>query len=157
MAAGSLVIQGTTLGPVIKMLNLPDNSDETRDEQRTLRRQMAAISDEVLNDPSVCGTDGLLARSIEQLRVLEADADFDGDALDLRLHSAAEMRRVRRVIIARQRVELLNLRDRGAYSSEALSDALRLAELWLDEATTLPAGANRAITSPKVTMQVMSG
>ena len=124
VAAGSLVIQGTTLGPVIKMLNLPDNSDETRDEQRTLRRQMAAISDEVLNDPSVCGTDGLLARSIEQLRVLEADADFDGDALDLRLHSAAEMRRVRRVIIARQRVELLNLRDRGAYSSEALSDAL---------------------------------
>ena len=34
------------------------------------------------------------------------------------------MRRVRRVIIARQRVELLDLRDRGAYSSEALSDAL---------------------------------
>lgn len=124
VAAGSLLIQGTTLGPFIKMLKLPDNSAETVRERRSLRRQMAAISDEVLNDPSVCGTDGLLARSIEQLRVLEADSDFEGDALDLRLHSAAEMRRVRWVIISRQRMELLDLRDRGAYSSEALSDAL---------------------------------
>ena len=44
--------------------------------------------------------------------------------------------------IARQRIgQVAPVRDS---EREALSDALRLAELWLDEATTLPAGANRA-------------
>ncbi|MFC3848959.1 zinc-dependent metalloprotease [Corynebacterium hansenii] len=50
-------------------------------------------------------------------------------------HSVAER-------IARQRIgQVAPVRDS---EREALSDALRLAELWLDESTTLPAGANRA-------------
>lgn len=44
--------------------------------------------------------------------------------------------------IARQRIgQVAPVRDS---EREALADALRLAELWLDEATALPAGANRA-------------
>ena len=44
--------------------------------------------------------------------------------------------------IARQRIgQVAPVRDS---EREALTDALRLAELWLDDATTLPAGANRA-------------
>ncbi|MBM7367332.1 cation:proton antiporter [Gordonia hydrophobica] len=124
VAAGSLMLQGGTLGPFITMLKLPDQRADAAAERRRLNREMVAISEEVLHDPSVCGTDGYLARSVEQVRALEADDDFEGDALDLRLHNAAEMRRVRRVIIDRQRVELIDLRDRGAYSSDALSAAL---------------------------------
>lgn len=56
----------------------------------------------------------------------------DGAAVD---HAVTER-------IARQRIgDVAPVRDS---EREALSDALRLAELWLDEATSLPAGANRA-------------
>ena len=123
VAAGSLLLQGSTLGAFIRRLDLPDHRADAAEERRRLNREMVAISVEVLHDPIVC-SDRMLARNVEQIRMLEEDEDFDGDALDLRLHNAAEMRRVRRVIIDRQRVELLDLRDRGAYSSEALTLAL---------------------------------
>ncbi|MGB3885490.1 cation:proton antiporter [Gordonia sp. (in: high G+C Gram-positive bacteria)] len=130
VAVGSLLIQGTTLGGFIKRLKLPDNSADAADERRKLLRVMTAIGDEVLTDPGVCGTDGILARRVEVVRELEAntvdeDDDFDGDTVDLRLDNAAEMRRVRRVIIYRQRAELIDLRDRGAYSSDTLSFVLK--------------------------------
>lgn len=130
VATGSLMIQGSTLGGVIKRLKLPDNTVDAVDERRRLARVMASIGDEVLTDPTVCGADGILARRVEVVRELEAtaadeDDEFDGDALDLRLANAAEMRRVRRVIIYRQRAELIDLRDRGAYSSDALSHTLK--------------------------------
>ncbi|MEJ5919257.1 MULTISPECIES: zinc-dependent metalloprotease [unclassified Corynebacterium] len=50
-------------------------------------------------------------------------------------HSVAER-------VARQRIG--NVAPISQSSKDALSDSLRLAELWLDDATTLPAGANRA-------------
>ncbi|EGD54734.1 cation:proton antiporter [Gordonia neofelifaecis] len=126
VATGSLMIQGTTLGAFIKWMKLPDQREAAAQERRRLNREMASISYEVLADPSVCGTDGLLARSVEQVRELEAsdDDEFEGDVLDRRLRNAVEMRRVRRVIIDRQRAELIDLRDRGAYSSESLTVAL---------------------------------
>ena len=84
----------------------------------------------------------MLARSVEQVRLLEADDDdFDGDVLDRRLHNAAQMRRVRGVIINRQRATLLELRDRGAYSSEALTAALSRLDATRNE---VEAAARRA-------------
>lgn len=128
VAGGSLMVQGGTLGRFITALNLPDHRADAARERRRLNRVMAGISYEVLTDPAVCGDDSLLARSVETVRDLEAaddDSDEPGvDLLDRRLRNAAEMRRVRRVIIGRQRAELVELRDRGAYSSEALSATL---------------------------------
>ncbi|GAA2365237.1 MULTISPECIES: cation:proton antiporter [Gordonia] len=125
VATGSLMIQGSTLGAFIKWMRLPDHRADAARELQRLNREMASISVEVLTDPAVC-SDSMLARNVEQVRSLEASDDGDptGDVLDRRLRNAVEMRRVRRVIIDRQRAELIDLRDRGAYSSEALTSAL---------------------------------
>ncbi|AUH70487.1 MULTISPECIES: cation:proton antiporter [Gordonia] len=141
VATGSLMIQGSTLGAFIKWMRLPDHRADAARELQRLNREMASISVEVLTDPAVC-SDSMLARNVEQVRSLEASDDGDptGDVLDRRLRNAVEMRRVRRVIIDRQRAELIDLRDRGAYSSEALTSAL--ARLDAEE-ISLDAQANR--------------
>ncbi|WP_245569733.1 cation:proton antiporter [Gordonia shandongensis] len=128
VAAGSLLIQGGTLGAVITWLRLPDQRADAAAERRRLHRELTVIRSRVLDDPEVCGPGTGLARRVAQIREMEAadEAELgDDDAFDRRLAGAIELRRVRRTIIHRQRSELIELRDRGAYSSEALSAALR--------------------------------
>ncbi|GEE00965.1 peptidase [Gordonia spumicola] len=149
VALGSLVIQGTTLGAFVRWMRLPDHADQEDVERRDLGREMAALTERVMSDPAVCGSDPDLALRIRTLRELEAtasdadlgdDADTAPDVLDRRIATADSMRRIRRVVIDEQRRHLLELSRRATYSSEALTavlDKLDAEELSLDAQTSV--------------------
>ncbi|MFT4085752.1 MAG: cation:proton antiporter, partial [Gordonia sp. (in: high G+C Gram-positive bacteria)] len=125
VATLSLLIQGGTVAAFVKFLRLPDNSAEVRDERHRLRREMSEIAAGMMRDPAVIGYDPGVARRVTLLRELERnDADEHSDALDQRLAMARKLRQVRRKIIVEQRRKLVELRDAGTYSSEALTQEL---------------------------------
>ncbi len=153
VAVGSLVIQGTTLGAFVRWMKLPDHGTQVESERRELGREMAALTARVMSDPKVCGADPDIALRIRTLRELEAtasdadlgeDADTAPDVLDRRIATADRMRVIRRHVIDEQRRHLLDLSQRAAYSSEALTavlDKLDAEEISLDAQT--PADADR--------------
>ncbi|MCK0439734.1 cation:proton antiporter [Gordonia alkaliphila] len=128
VAALSLTLQGGLMGQVLRMLKLPDQSADIRAERKRLRGEMLDVAQRTLADPAVIGTDPTLAEQARAIRELEnPDVDEDDseiDALDRRLQTSRELRRVRRRVIDEQRRMLLAFRDRGTYSSGALTDEL---------------------------------
>ncbi len=150
VAVGSLMIQGGTLAAFVRWMKLPDHSADEAAERKLLGREMASVTGRILADPSV-SADPRIARSIETVRRLEATegdedvgdgADLDAVALDRRMAGAKRMRRVRRMILDGQRRHLLELRERGSFSSSALTSALErldAEELSLD--AQAPAGS----------------
>lgn len=135
VATMSLMIQGGTMGVLLAKLKLPDQSAELRAEKARLRGEMLDIVQRVLADPDVIGDDSVLAGQVKLVRELETpDLDDDDDdrddvdeidVLDKRLRTARELRRVRRKVIDEQRRALLAFRDRGTFSSGALTAELR--------------------------------
>ncbi|GAA4680265.1 cation:proton antiporter [Gordonia humi] len=144
VAVGSLMLQGGTLGWFVKKMRLPDQEAQEAAQRRAIGREMASVTQRVMMEPDACGADPQLARSIETVRRLESadgedevgEIDYLGDEMvDRRLETAKQLRRVRRLIVAEQRKHLLGLRERGSYSSSALTaalDRLDAEELSLD-------------------------
>ena len=128
VAALSLTVQGGLMGPVLRMLKLPDQSADIQAERKRLRGEMLDVAQRTLADPAVIGTDPMLAEQARAIRELEnPDVDEDDteiDALDRRLQTSRELRRVRRHVIDEQRRTLLAFRDHGTYSSGALTAEL---------------------------------
>ncbi|GAC57437.1 putative solute/hydrogen antiporter [Gordonia hirsuta DSM 44140 = NBRC 16056] len=132
VAAMSLGIQGGTIGWLLRRLPLPDQTADLRAEKGRLRGEMLDIVQRMLVDPEVIGDDSVLANQVKLVRDLETPDMDDGDpadpqesdALDMRLENARELRRVRRMVIDEQRRALLAFRDRGTYSSRALTAEL---------------------------------
>ncbi len=126
VAALSLALQGGLMGPVVRALRLPDQSADVRDERLRLRGEMIDLAQGMLRDPEVIGDDSILANQVKLVRQLETPEDDDEtqDVLSQRLENARALRKVRRSIIAEQRAALLSYRDRGTYSSDALTAEL---------------------------------
>lgn len=128
VAALSLAIQGGLMETVLRRLKLPDQSADVRAERIRLRGEMLGVAQQMLTDPQVTGDDPILANQVRLVRELEVpdvdDSDGEIDALDRRLQTARELRRVRRRVIDEQRRTLLSFRDRGTYSSGALTAEL---------------------------------
>lgn len=130
VAAGSLIIQGGTLAPLIRALRLPGTAESDADERRRLADEMTEAATGVLTDPELHERKPWVA---EQVRLLAGRVDDDVDTEELalgpgvngiRLPDRSEIRRVRRRIIAAQRARLLELRDSGQYGAEALTREL---------------------------------
>lgn len=126
VAAGSLLVQGSTLPLVVRRLGLDTPPDDTADRD-TLRTQLLAAAQQRLADEHLVRPDGtpfspgLVERVREELgprmrQLLEA-----GPAHTQR---AAEYRDLRRVVIEAQRAELVRQRAVGAHSSAVLDEAL---------------------------------
>ncbi len=125
VAGLSLSIQGGLMAPVLRLLRLPDQSEQERAERARLHGEMLDVAGRVLDDPRVIGDDPALAERVRLVRGLETpDVDVERNALDTRLKTAAELRRVRLTVIEEQRRRLLGLRERRAYSSAALTAEL---------------------------------
>ncbi|MDF3282506.1 cation:proton antiporter [Gordonia sp. N1V] len=148
VAAASLLLQGGTLSWLIRRLRLPDTVEDKRAERLRLRADMDATMQAAMAQSEVVREIPWLRARIEQATreaedIGEEDADdedmIDGDRSEganpgpvigtgatygLNLAERAQMRAVRREIIAVQRARLLSLRREGSYSSEALSRVL---------------------------------
>ena len=125
VAAGTLLLQGGTLGLVTRRLKLTDRRQATsRDELEAMRAELRAAVVQRLADPDLRQPDGspydaeVLDRVNARVPEQPADDDLDRD----RIH--AQFGALRLEMIAAQRAELLRLRDLGTYSTALLSSAL---------------------------------
>lgn len=126
VAAGSLLVQGSTLPLVVRRLGLDTPQDDTADRD-ALRAQLLSAAEQRLADEHLVRPDGtpfspgLVERVREELgprmrQLLEAGPS--------RTERAAEYRDLRRVVIEAQRAELVRQRTVGAHSSAVLDEAL---------------------------------
>jgi len=126
VAAGSLLVQGGTLGLVARVLGLQGASHDDPDERRLLLDAMARASLELLSDPSLRRSDGsaysadVVDRARENATRLATDAELDDDGPQ----HAREVVELRLRLLEAQRQVLLEARKAGTFSSEALSSAL---------------------------------
>jgi len=130
VAVISLTVQSGTIAAFVRSLKLPDQSAQVRQERAELRYEMLQVAQQVLHDPDVVGQNQQLAGQVQLIRDLESrdseeeDGTTPEDALDRGIAMSREMRRVRGKMLVEQRKKLLELRDRGTYSSEALTAEL---------------------------------
>ena len=128
VAAGTLLVQGGTLGWLVRLLGLARTEpDEHQEKLHELRRELSDVAAERLSDNSLTKPDGTAfsplavdwARKI--IRSL-APADDQHTAQGTNLHS--ERGQLRLALIELQREELLRIRDLGTYPSSVLEDTL---------------------------------
>lgn len=128
VAAGTLIVQGGTLGWLVGVLGLTaKDPDEHRAQLFELRRELADVLTERLNDNAMTKPDGTpfsplavdwARRIIDAL--LTADDQHGADGEDLR----TERGQLRLALIELQRAELLRIRNLGTYPSSVLEDTL---------------------------------
>jgi CPA1 family monovalent cation:H+ antiporter len=127
-ASLSLLVQGATLGWVVRTLDLQVGSeDEDREEQTDLRDLMSHAALELVDDPGLTRADGGaydpraidVVRSGFRSRTREA---LDEDSEEL----AAQLLELRLRAIAAQRSVLIAARDAGTFNSRALTVALEV-------------------------------
>jgi CPA1 family monovalent cation:H+ antiporter len=127
-ASLSLLVQGATLGWVVRTLDLQVGSeDEDREEQTDLRDLMSHAALELVDDPGLTRSDGGaydpraidVVRSGFRSRTREA---LDEDSEEL----AAQLLELRLRAIAAQRSVLIAARDAGTFNSRALTVALEV-------------------------------
>jgi CPA1 family monovalent cation:H+ antiporter len=140
----TLVVQGLTLPPLIKWLDLDDYDEELENEEISAR--LAAIDAAMSRIDELIVEDWVLDDSAERLRgtfrfrrrrftAMSAEGEFDGglegDGVDYETRSLAWQRLLREVLDA-QRLAVLDLRDRGAINDDVLRRIER--ELDLEDA-----------------------
>lgn len=130
VAAGSLIVQGATLAPLVRRLGLTgQHPDETTGERGRLHTLVRRAGLAVVEDPQLRRPDGgpfddavldrarritvARHRSSESLVAGETARAVDREQVELRL-----------VMIAAERAALLDARSRAAYSSRILQEAL---------------------------------
>jgi CPA1 family monovalent cation:H+ antiporter len=132
----TMLLQGLTLGPLIKLLRLP--ADRSIDaELRLARREMAATADAWL--------DGAAAQQVAPTGIVErvrrhyerkTQLELDLDGADEDRAKAEAYREVEQGVIAARRRAAVSLRDRGVIDDEVLGRLER--ELDLEELRVTP-------------------
>jgi CPA1 family monovalent cation:H+ antiporter len=136
----TLLIQGLTLPPLIKWLEVDDYDEELENEEISARLQ--AIEAAMQRMDELVEEEWVLEDTVERVRGAyiyrqrrftalsregEFDGGIDGDGIDYETRSVAYQRLVRELLEA-QRATLIDLRDRG----EINDDVLRRIERELD-------------------------
>ncbi|RMI12609.1 cation:proton antiporter [Cellulomonas triticagri] len=132
VAAGTLLVQGGTLGWLVRRLGLSRDGADERAELDRLSVDMARAAVDVLADPTLRRPDGTpydavvleKARLVAERQGEQVDEDADAEA-DLS-SVAAQIRELRLAMLDAQRESLLRVRDLGTASSGALTEALRV-------------------------------
>ena len=132
VAAGTLLVQGGTLGWVVRRLGLARDGEDDRAELDRLTGEMMRAATEMLDRPDLCRPDGSAyapvvleqARRISQRQKEQVDDDVAAD--EDRASVAAQVRELRLAVLDAQRDALLRLRDLGTASSGALTEALKV-------------------------------
>lgn len=136
VAAGSLLLQGGTLGWVVRRLGMgTDDSAAAQTERMQLVADLSGPAAELCDDPSLLRADGrrfdprvvALVR-YESVRVVDDHGLNQGLAEDGRAGEDpfAQYRELRLRVLRAQRSELLRLRDIGTYSAGALDGVLEV-------------------------------
>jgi CPA1 family monovalent cation:H+ antiporter len=128
VAAGTLLVQGGTLGWLVRLLGLTGRDPSAHQEQLfELRRELAGLLTARLDDNSLVKPDGTTFSplAVEWARrivtsLLTADNQRGAEGEDLR----SERGQLRLAAIELQRAELLRIRDLGTYPSSVLEDTL---------------------------------
>lgn len=132
VAAGTLLVQGGTLGWVVRRLGLARDGVDDRAELDRLTAEMVRAATEMLDRPDLRRPDGSAyapvvleqARRISQRQKEQVDDDVLAD--EDRASVAAQVRELRLALLDAQRDALLRLRDLGTASSGALTEALKV-------------------------------
>ncbi|WP_028707443.1 cation:proton antiporter [Propionicicella superfundia] len=126
VAAGTLLVQGGTLGPVARRLGLAGTAAPDPAAADAVRVELNKAAVARLNDPALRRPDGtpfsagFLEASrrqwdkLREVRDRAAEADLQAEFADLRS-----------IVLDAQRHELLRLRDIGSYPTGVLDDVLR--------------------------------
>jgi CPA1 family monovalent cation:H+ antiporter len=132
VAAGTLLVQGGTLGWLVRTLGLSrDGADERADVDR-LGGEMTRAAVDLLESPDLRRPDGSpyddvvldRARRLAARQKLQVDSDEDADSD--RGSVEAQLRDLRMAMLDAQREALLRVRDLGTASSGALTEALKV-------------------------------
>ena len=118
----TLVVQGLTLTPLIRLLKLHDGGAEER-EMATARKALAEVALE-----SIADAEGKVAEETRRQLEIDRDSLFDAEACRV----FEERQRLKRTAIAAQRERLLGLRDEekiGEDAYEVLQEELDWREL----------------------------
>lgn len=134
VAAGTLLLQGSTLPAVVRSLGLRrDDEASERVEAEALRAELARAAVARLDDPALVRPDGrpYSPETIAHARaagafVVDPAEPGDDEAHAAWLAARAEEQTLRLDLIAAQREALLRLRSEGTYSSAALAEKLRV-------------------------------
>ncbi|PJI93605.1 cation:proton antiporter [Luteimicrobium subarcticum] len=131
VAAGSLMLQGGTLGPLVRRLGLAGRDDgSTYAERSQIHAELARAAFEDLGRDDLVRPDGSpydpdVVDAVRQRAGATADrvsTEQDEAAEDVR----EQYRELRIEVLRAQRDELLRIRDVGAYSSESLREMLAI-------------------------------
>ena len=134
VAAGTLLLQGSTLPAMIRWLGLGRTEDpDERTDLEAVQAELAKAAHARLADPTLHRPDGkpyseaTLARVRKMSTALLHRVDPpDGDQRAAVLAARAEEEMLRLDLIDTERAALLRLRDEGAYGSQALAEQLRI-------------------------------
>ncbi|GIG36329.1 cation:proton antiporter [Cellulomonas pakistanensis] len=132
VAAGTLLVQGGTLGWLVRRLGLARDGSDDRAEVDRLVGEMATAAAALLGDPDLRRPDGgaydpeVLAKARRIAERQGGEVDEDEAAAEDRASAAAQVRELRLAVLDAQREALLRVRDLGTASSGALTEALRV-------------------------------
>ncbi|MCF3940548.1 MULTISPECIES: cation:proton antiporter [Gordonia] len=121
VAAASLIVQGGTLGWLIRVLRLADVSDDRAAERTRLHAELSRTASETLARSDVAGRFPWIRERIEKM---ERQADADDTVIGTNLAFRAAFEQTRREVIDAQRETLMRMRSTGTYHSNLLSHEL---------------------------------
>ncbi|WP_454051334.1 cation:proton antiporter [Cellulomonas sp. Marseille-Q8402] len=132
VAAGTLLVQGGTLGWLVRRLHLARDGEDDRADLDRLVAEMARAAADVLGSPDLRRQDGTpydpvvleKARRVAERQGAEVDDTAEADTD--RASAAAQVRELRLAVLDAQREALLRVRDLGTASSGALTEALKV-------------------------------
>jgi CPA1 family monovalent cation:H+ antiporter len=131
VAAGTLIVQGFTLSPLVKLLKVTGRDPQADDElMGRLRGELAAAALADLERGTLRRPDGTQFSAeviAESRKLLETAIDPDEELSE----QAEELAYLRLEVIEAQRAELLRIRNQGTYPSELLDT--KLAQLDADQ------------------------
>lgn len=122
VGAASLIVQGGTLGWLIRMLRLQDLTDDLAAEHDRLRSELARTAQNVLAESDLAARYPWVRERIERM---EQQAEEDGNITGANLTYRQAFEDVRRATITAQREALLRMRDDGTYHSSLLTQELQ--------------------------------
>ncbi|MDY6810353.1 MAG: sodium:proton antiporter [Actinomycetota bacterium] len=121
VAAASLIVQGGTLGWLIRVLRLADVSDDRAAERARLHAALSRTASETLAASDVAARYPWIRERIQRM---ERQADSDDTVIGTDLAFRAAFEETRRAVIDAQRDLLLRMRATGSYHSSLLSHEL---------------------------------
>jgi CPA1 family monovalent cation:H+ antiporter len=135
----SLIVQGITLEPLIRLLRLPSDDTELI-EERDARRRAVEAGLKRLDDETGTIPDEMRERHVHRAHRYGEPGDSEADA---DREQREEYRRLRLKMLEGEREELIRLRDENVIGDDVLhriEAGLDLEELLLDESSVIRAG-----------------